>query len=271
VDQPSFHQETHDFWNQNAAFWDKFTGEGTSWHIELIDPAVDRLLKLQPGEQVLDVACGNGNFARRAAQMGAYVTACDFSEVFLERAKARTTGHAERIDYRLIDATNQEQLLSLGTRRFDAAYCGMALQDMPSIDPLLSALSQLLKSDGRFVFSVMHPCFNAAGVKMMIEEEDREGEITTVYSVKVSRYLGFSPRKGLGIIGQPTPQYYFDRPLSILFTACFRAGLVLTGLEEPAFAEAHRSSSPLGWSGKFKEIPPVLVARCVLSSSSGEQ
>jgi hypothetical protein len=39
VDQPSFHQETHDFWNQNAAFWDKFTGEGTSWHIELIDPA----------------------------------------------------------------------------------------------------------------------------------------------------------------------------------------------------------------------------------------
>ena len=143
----------------------------------------------------------------------------------------------------------------------------MALQDMSSIDPLLSALSQLLKSAGRFVFSVMHPCFNAAGVKMLMEEEDRGGEITTVYSVKVSRYLGLTPHKGLGIIGQPTPQYYFDRPLSVLFNACFGAGWVLNGLEEPAFEETYSSSRPLGWSGKFKEIPPVLVARCVLSPS----
>jgi 2-polyprenyl-3-methyl-5-hydroxy-6-metoxy-1,4-benzoquinol methylase len=267
VDQSSLHQEAHDIWNQNAAFWDEFTGEGTSWHTQLLGPAVDRLLQLKPGEQVLDVACGNGNFARRMAQQGAYVTACDFSEVFLERARARTTEHGERIDYRLIDATNEAQLFSLGTRRFDAAHCGMALQDMTSIDPLLSSLSQLLKSTGRFVFSVMHPCFNAAGVKMVMEEEDKEGDIITVYTVKVSRYLGLTPRKGLGIIGQPTPQYYFDRPLSVLFNACFRAGWVLNGLEEPAFAESHGSSRPLGWSGKFKEIPPVLVARCVLSSS----
>jgi 2-polyprenyl-3-methyl-5-hydroxy-6-metoxy-1,4-benzoquinol methylase len=267
VDQPSLHQKTRDIWNQNAAFWDEFTGEGTSWHSKLLNPAVDRLLQMKPGEQVLDVACGNGNFARRMAHLGAYVTACDFSEVFLERAKARTTEHVERIDYHLIDATNEEQLLTLGTRRFDAAYCGMALQDMSSIDPLLSALSQLLKSAGRFVFSVMHPCFNAAGVKMLMEEEDREGEIITVYSIKVSRYLGLTPRKGLGIIGQPAPQYYFDRPLSVLFNACFGAGWVLNGLEEPAFEETHGSSRPLGWSGKFKEIPPVLVARCVLSPS----
>lgn len=267
MDQPSLHQEARDIWNQNAAFWDEFTGEGTSWHTHLLGPAVDRLLQLQPGEQVLDVACGNGNFVRRMARLGAYVTACDFSEVFLERAKARTTEHGERIDYRLIDATNTEQLFSLGTRRFDAAYCGMALQDMASIDPLLSALTHLLKSTGRFVFSVMHPCFNAAGVKMMMEEQDQEGEIITVYAVQVSKYLGLTPHKGLGIPGQPTPQYYFDRPLSLLFNTCFRAGWVLNGLEEPAFDETHRSSRPLGWSGKFKEIPPVLVARCVLSPS----
>ena len=258
-------EETRRIWDQNAVFWDTFTGEGTSWHTHLIGPAVDRLLQLKPGEQVLDMACGNGNFARRMAQQGAYVTACDFSEVFLERARARTTEHEERIGYCLIDATNEAQLYSLGTHRFDAAYCGMALQDMVSIDPLLSALSHLLKTTGRFVFSIMHPCFNTAGVKMMMEEEDKEGEISTVYSVKVSKYLGLAPHKSLGIIGQPTPQYYFDRPLSVLFSACFRAGWVLDGLEEPAFAESHTSRRPLGWSGKFREIPPVLVARCVLS------
>jgi hypothetical protein len=29
------------------------------------------------------------------------------------------------------------------------------------------------------------------------------------------------------MIGQPASQYYFDRPLHILFNACFRAGMVL--------------------------------------------
>ena len=139
----------------------------------------------------------------------------------------------------------------------------MALHDMTTIDPLLAALEFLLKPAGRFVFSVLHPCFNMAGVTLMMEERDDEGERSTVYSVKVSTYLGLTPRKGRGIRGQPTPQYYFDRPLSALFSACFRAGFVLNGLEEPAFDASFESHDPLGWSGKLKEIPPVLVARCV--------
>ena len=30
-----------------------------------------------------------------------------------------------------------------------------------------------------------------------------------VYAVKVTKYLGLAPEKGLAIIGQPVPQYYF--------------------------------------------------------------
>lgn len=263
MDASAMHRQSQTIWNENAAYWDRFTGEGTAWHRHLIDPAVDRLLAVQAGEQVLDVACGNGYFARRLAHQGACVTACDFSDEFLKHARARTRAHAERIAYRLLDATNPAELAALGEQVFDAVYCGMALHDMVTIDPLLAALPVLLKPAGRFVFSVLHPCFNASGATLMMEEQDHEGELTTVYAVKVSTYLGLAPRKGRGISGQPTPQYYFDRPLSTLFSACFRAGLALTGLEEPAFDAAFESRRPLGWSGKLKEIPPVLVARCV--------
>lgn len=263
MDASALHRESQAIWNENAAYWDHFTGEGTAWHRHLIDPAVDRLLAVQAGEQVLDVACGNGYFARRLAQQGAFVTACDFSDEFLKHARARTSAHAERIAYRLLDATSPAELAALGDQVFDAVYCGMALHDMVTIDPLLAAVPVLLKSAGRFVFSVLHPCFNASGVTLMMEEHEHEGDLRTVYAVKVSTYLGLSPRKGRGISGQPTPQYYFDRPLSTLFTACFAAGLALTGLEEPAFDAAFESRRPLGWSGKLKEIPPVLVARCV--------
>ena len=124
--------------------------------------------------------------------------------MFLEHARARTSEHADRIDYRLLDATNPTDLASLEEHVFDAVYCGMALHDMATIDSLLTALQVLLTPTGRFVFSVLHPCFNMAGVTLMMEERDHAGERNTVYSVKVSTYLDLTPRQGCGISGQPS-------------------------------------------------------------------
>jgi 2-polyprenyl-3-methyl-5-hydroxy-6-metoxy-1,4-benzoquinol methylase len=266
-DVEASNREAQSLWDQNAEWWDEQTGEGNEFQRILIGPATERLLALRPGEVALDIACGNGAFSRRMAQLGAQVVAFDFSDRFLERAKARTTEHADRIDYRLVDATDESQLLALGKRRFDAAVCTMALMDMAAIEPLMSALSQLLKAGGRFVFSVLHPCFNnPGGCKMVVEEEDRDGELVTVYSVKVSKYVEPTAAKGVGIIGQPTPQYYFHRPITVLLNACFGAGFVLDGLEEPVFDQRVEAKRPFDWAN-YEEIPPILVARMRLAKS----
>jgi hypothetical protein len=89
------------------------------------------------------------------------------------------------------------------------------------------------------------------------------GEMVTTSSIKITKYLHSGPQKGVGMVGEPTSHYYFDRPLHILFNACFRAGLALDGLEEPAFDHPHDGSQPsrlLSWTNHH-EIPPVLVAR----------
>lgn len=253
--------EVRRIWNQNAGFWDRRFGEGNDFHKTLVEPATDRLLGLQAGEQIFEIACGNGAYARHLAEQGAFVIASDFSEAFLELARERTTAHAGRIEYRLIDATDAAQLLALGEHRFDAAVANMALMDMAAIEPLLTALPRLLKPGGRFVFSVMHPCFNNSGIRLSIEEEDRDGLLQVVHAIKVVQYLGLQPAKGLGMIGQPEPHYYFHRPLSVLFGACFQAGLVLDGLEEPAFPQAAAAAGrPFNWD-QYPEIPPVIVAR----------
>src|SRR5205814_8583577 len=93
-------EETRGIWDRNAAFWDERMGEGNDFQRILIAPASERLLNLQSGETVLEIACGNGVFARRMAQLGVHVVATDFSENLLERARARTTQHADRIEYR---------------------------------------------------------------------------------------------------------------------------------------------------------------------------
>jgi SAM-dependent methyltransferase len=265
-DTTALNQEVRSIWNQNAPFWDEQTGEGNQFHRELVGPVAERLLDLEPDELVLEIACGNGAFARQMARLGARVVATDFSEVFVERARARSTEHADRIEYHVIDATDEAQLASLGERRFDAAVTNMAIQDMAAIQPLASALGRLLKRGGRFVFTLSHPCFNTTGCKMVVEQEDREGEVITVYSIKVSEYLGLQPRKGLGIVGQPEPHYYFDRPLHALFLPFFKTGFMIDGLEEPAFRREGEAQRPISWMN-YREIPPVLAVRMRLEGA----
>lgn len=269
-EQDEFNQ-AREIWDTNASFWDDYMGEGNSFQKTLIGPTTERLLELRAGETVLDIACGNGNFSRRLAQLGAQVVAFDFSEVFIGRAQTRTMeklspenavrqGTAARIEYRVIDATDYQQLLSLGERRFDAAVSTMALMDMSELEPLLSALSLLLKPGGRFIFSIMHPCFNFVENPKIVEEQYQDGKLVTRYAVKVMSYIQPVACKGLGIIGQPVPHIYFHRPLSLLLNQCFQAGFVLDRFEEPTFEKNAQGDRPFSWEN-LPDIPPVLVAR----------
>jgi hypothetical protein len=119
----------------------------------------------------------------------------------------------------------------------------------------------LLKPGGVFVFSLTHPAFNNSSAVHVVEEVDYEGEIKTVYSVKISRYMTPYQARGLAMREQPSPQPYFERPLQEYLKVGFENGFVLDGFEECAFPPAHPSKHPLSWGGQFSEIPPVLVAR----------
>lgn len=257
----SLNSEVRQIWDRNAAWWDEQVGpEGDVFHRTLIAPATERLLGLRPGELILDIACGNGLVARHLADLGARVVAFDFSEVFVERAKAQSAAYGDRIEYRVLDAADTGALRGLGEGRFDAAVCTMALMDMATIEPLGAALARLLKPRGRFVFSVTHPCFNQTGATLMAEEVYRDGELVTVFSVKVTEYIRPVVRKGIGIRGQPEAQYFFERPLVALFGPFFAAGLVLDALEEPVFGPGTDRAGGFSWRN-YADIPPALVAR----------
>ena len=250
---------TRDAWESNSVWWDRRYGEGNDFQNRLIGPVVEELLDLKSKERVLDIACGNGAFARRMAALGASVVGVDFSRPFLECARSRSPGR-ENIVYKLLDVTDREGLLSLGEARYDAAVCNMALMDMEEIDPLAEVLSRLLAPGGRFVFSVLHPCFTNGSCRMQVEQEDRSGTIATTRSIKVTRYISPFSSQGTGIIGQPVPQWYFHRPLRVLIGVFLSAGFVCDALEERAFPPAGEEVSQFSWEN-FPEIPPILIVR----------
>jgi SAM-dependent methyltransferase len=250
-----------DAWDANAAYWDAHMGaDGNEWHLRLIRPAVERLLGPVAGQRVLDVACGNGLYARRLIELGAaHVTATDVSEPMLEHARRRGTAASAGIEYRRCDVTDGEALLALGRRDFDAVVCNMALMDVPEIAPLAAALPSLLAGDGRFVFSITHPCFNRLATRFAAEAEYEAGVLVSRRGVFISRYLTAETGEGVAIHGQPANQLYFDRPLSELLAPFFAAGLALDGIEEPAFPEGEQADGP-GWR-TTPDLPPFLVAR----------
>ena len=264
-DFPEYNSKTVQVWDRLAEWWDDKIGDGNEFQDCLIEPATERLLALKSGEQVLDIACGAGRFARRMASIGAVVTAIDQAERFLNRARERTIENDDRIQYIKIDAADRAAVLSLGEGRFDAAVCTMALMDMPSITPLISSLPKLLKPQGLFVFSVTHPVFNSGTSRPIAEQYEQDGEIVVRSGITVTDYAKPYTYKGFGIPGQPEPQYYFHRPINLLFNTCFKYGFVLDDMEEPIFPEGFQSdtNNPLAFS-RMPAIPPVLVARMVL-------
>ena len=254
--------EAKDIWNRLAGWWDEQVGDtGSSFSNRLLVPSTDRLLELQRGERILDVGCGNGWWSRKLARQGGHVVGFDFSEAFIERARARTVRGSEHIEFRVLDATDPLQLLGLGERGFDAAVCAMALMDMTIIDPLIESLSRLLRPNGRFVFSILHPIVALNEPYVVARGRTaRQGA-----SDPVEDSAGVTIRKGIGLAGQPFPHYYFHRRVSVILQACFRAGFVLDGMEEPIFADLPEDERPASWPRQ--EVPPFLVARVRLTGS----
>ncbi|MFB0559003.1 MAG: class I SAM-dependent methyltransferase [Dehalococcoidales bacterium] len=257
-------EENRRSWDSIAEWWDDKIGDGNQFQLELIEPATKRLLEIHPGTTVLDIACGAGRFARQMVEMGAYVVAIDFSERFIRRAKMRMPPEMKNIEYHVIDATDREGLLSLGSHRFDGAVATMALMDIASIEPLMNALPLLLKQGGWFVFTVMHPCFQAPESSRFAESVESDGQFSVKSGVRITRYMTPVAWKGVGIPDQPESYYYFDRPLSVLFNIGFDNGFAVDGLVEPILTGDPKDTRFLRWDN-MPEIPPILAVRMRLT------
>jgi 2-polyprenyl-3-methyl-5-hydroxy-6-metoxy-1,4-benzoquinol methylase len=250
--------ESQTRWNDIAEYWDDYMGElSNRFHREIIRPKTEELLAVNEGQTILDIACGNGNFSRRLADLGAHVIAFDYSSTMIKRAESRSKDYLNCIDYQVIDATNYESLLKLETEQYDSAVSNMALMDIADITSLTKTLYTLLKKQGVFVFSIPHPCFQTPNMRKIHETEDINGAIVSRNSIQTTKYLTPEPCEAIGIKGQPVPHFIFHRPLSYYMNLFLSSGFVLDGLEEPSFNQTGQENDKFDWY----EIPPAILLR----------
>ncbi len=245
---------TKSIWNELASWWDEEYQEDDLYHRTFLFPTITKWVDAKKGMRILDVGCGNGALARLFAKAGAEVVAVDFSDVFIEKSKERSKEFT--IDYRVIDATDEEQLNTLiDSKKFDCIVSSMVLHDMPTIEPLINTLPKLLKNSGIFIFSVPHPCFNSG----LVDIEDLKENMKQKKLLLPNRYIHSETFEILSKPGQPVKQICFHRPLSELFNTLFTAGFVMNGFVEPVAKKGELPEDFL-WA-KLSDIPPAIICR----------
>jgi ubiquinone/menaquinone biosynthesis C-methylase UbiE len=199
-----------------------------NWLLALEEPEVDRAVGPAAGLDILDVGTGTGRHAIRLAANGARVTAIDFSEEML--AKARAKPDAAGVRFLLHDITRP---LPLADRSFDRVLSALVLEhiQVAELRAFFAELGRVARPDGRIVVTAMHPAMFLRGISANFRDDTGEQIRPRSYPATLSHYVVGALDAGLDIEG-------------------------LTELEvDEAFAARHqRAAKMLGW-------PALLVMR----------
>jgi ubiquinone/menaquinone biosynthesis C-methylase UbiE len=208
-------------WDEAAESWVDFVRQGKDYYRdELNNPAAFGLIGDVRGQLVLDLACGEGYNTRILAKKGARVTGVDFSTRLIDLARIEEGKEKLGIDYYVADAAD---LSRVSSDYFEIVTCFMALQDIKNHRKAISEVARVLKSKGRFVFSVPHPCFE------MVVDKGNRISTTTRYFGAAEDHIHWKMERLL----KPFESTSFHRTLTEYFTVFHKNRLLVRRLVEP--------------------------------------
>jgi ubiquinone/menaquinone biosynthesis C-methylase UbiE len=106
-----------------------------------------------PGQRWLDLACGTGAVAERAAARGAAVTAIDLAPALIQTARERAAERGLDIDYRVGDC----EVLDVPDERFDAVSSTVGVMFSPDHEATARELARVTRRGGRIALANWTP------------------------------------------------------------------------------------------------------------------
>jgi len=224
-DKAQFMTKKDHTWNQAAEGWVDFVRTGKDYFRDCMNnPAAFELIGEIKGQKVLDIACGEGYNTRMLSLKGAHVTGVDNSEILLEHAKQEEYRKPLGITYYQRDASCLD---GIPDRSFGVATCFMALMDIQDYELAISEVARILKPDGRFVFSITHPCFEKMNVNgVTIEAQKR-------YFDKLQETVEWT----MGRLTRKFTTTAYHRTLTDYSTALSKNYLLISRMVEPQATE----------------------------------
>jgi trans-aconitate methyltransferase len=172
--------------------WDPARYEGSHSFVWEYGADLLTILAAQPGERILDLGCGTGHLTARIGETGAETLGIDSSPAMIAQARQ----NYPRLKFKLADA------LEFRTETtFDAVFSNAALHWMMEPDRVAVAVSNALRTGGRFVLE-MGGRGNIARLDAALRSNIRN------YYPSIAEYSSVLERAGLEVL----TAVIFDRP-----------------------------------------------------------
>lgn len=187
------------------------------------------------GLAIADIGCGTGRHAIAWAAAGAHVTALDFSDGMLNRARMKAADRMAagetpgRLDFHVHNLT---QPLPLADRSFDRVTCCLVLEHIPDIAALLREMGRICRPDGIILVTELHPAMALRGISARFTDPQT---------------------------GRETRPASVPKQISDYVMAVKAAGLTLDHISEHAVDESLAARSPR--AAKYIGWPMLMVLR----------
>lgn len=217
-------------WGNVASWYDDYLSNPDSYQEKVVLPNLMRIVSPKKGEWVLDLACGQGFFSGKLAEVGARVNGADISAELIAKAKARFR------DIEFITAPANK--LPFTNAVFDTVICILAIQNIAEIDQTFAECRRVLKPGGRFIMVINHPAFRVpqASDWSYDEKTKTQGRLITKYLSESKNKIDMHPGADKKVF-----TVSFHRPLQVFVKLLAKNNFAITRMEEWI---SHKVSNP---------------------------
>ncbi len=208
-------------WGKVADWYGEYLEGDDTYQAKVILPNLLRVLDIKKGEKILDLACGQGFFAREFAKAGAQVVGADIAKELI--AQAQNLGGD--VVYHVAPA---HKLSFAKDGEFDAVVCVLALQNIEDLAAVEKEVKRVLSSRGRFVIVLNHPAFRVLKRSSWGWDEEAGVQYRRVDGYLSAAKVPIEMHPGAG----STKTISYHRSLQDFFKSLAAAGFAVTKLEE---------------------------------------
>ena len=244
-------------WSNVAEWYDGLIeGEKGTYQADLILPNLLRLVAPAAGDRILDIACGQGFFARAFAEKGAVVTGADISGELIKLAQEHSP---KSVSFHVAPA---DKLDFAKDASFNKAVIVLALQNIDQFAGALSEASRILETGGRLFLVLNHPAFRIPKGSAWKWDEKAAAQYRRIdtYMSESKVEIDMTP----GAKSAKTSTVTFHRPLQSYFKALGKAGLAVVRLEEWVSGKESKPGARAAEENRMRhEIPMFLFLEAV--------
>ncbi len=221
-------------WGKVADWYHETVEDKGSYQRDLILPNVIRLLDIKKGETVLDLACGEGFFARRYLVNGAKVIGADIAKELIAIAQKQSP----EIAYYVAGA---DKIPFVADASVDKITVILALQNIENVAGTFKECARVLKLGGKMVIVLNHPAFRIpkasswgwASSANGKEQTAKNSEEAVQYR-RIDKYMSELREKIDMAPGTAASEHTisFHRPLQYFVKLLGKVGLAVINMEE---------------------------------------